>query len=168
MHEESPTVTTLALHLPNEQPVYWDENETEVEIRERMSRSKSQLMGYFEYYRLHPNDDIKYLYQEFPRYFVWKENKWWRRQKAFALGRLQYCNPLCGERYFLRLLLINVAGSKSFEDLRTVNGHICSTFKQACLERHLIQDDREWIHCFNEAQLFSSGKDTTLSNICIH
>ena len=46
-----------------------------------------------------------------------------------------------------------------------MNGVTCSTFKQACLLRHLIQDDREWIHCFREAQLFSSGN--SLRNLFI-
>ena len=58
-----------------------------------------------------------------------------------------------------------MAGSTSFEDQRTVNGHVCSTFKQACLERHLIQDDQEWTRCFHEAQLFSSG--ASLRNLFI-
>lgn len=68
-------------------------------------------------------------------------------------------------RFYLRLLLVNVPGSTSFEDLRTINGVLCPTFKQACVELHLVQDDNEWIHAFNEAQLFSSG--TSLRNLFV-
>ena len=162
MHEEDPTVTTLCLHLPNEQPVYFDPNSTPQQIREKMRKSVSMLMGYFEYYtENNPVDEegnrIVHLYQDFPQQHVWNNKKWKPREKGFAIGRIPYCNPTCGERYYLRLLLNNISGSTSFEDLRTINGTLFSTFKEACLELHLIQDDREWLLCFNEAQRFSSG-----------
>ncbi|OBZ80812.1 ATP-dependent DNA helicase pif1, partial [Choanephora cucurbitarum] len=98
MHEEDPTVASLAFHLPNEQPVYFPEDANTPEI-----------------------------------------------------------HPTCGERFYLRLLLVNIAGSKSFNDLKTVNGSQCSTFKQACLQLHLIEEGQGWIHYFEEASLFSSG-----------
>jgi hypothetical protein len=99
------------------------------------------------------------LYQDFPEHFVWKQkNKCWEpRKRGFAIGRIPYCSPTCGDRYYLRLLLINVPGAKSFEHIKTVNGHECETFKQACLELHLIEDDQEWTRCFDEALIFSSG-----------
>ncbi|CEP11525.1 hypothetical protein [Parasitella parasitica] len=64
---------------------------------------------------------------------------------------------MLGDSFYLRLHLTRVAGSSSFEDLRTVNNIICDTFKKACLLLHLIDDDQEWFHCFNEAITFSSG-----------
>ncbi|SAM01868.1 hypothetical protein [Absidia glauca] len=90
---------------------------------------------------------------------VWqlKQKVWTARKRGFAIGRIPYCTPTCGERYYLRLLLVNVAGSKSFDDIKTVNGHQSETFKEACLQLHLIDDDREWTRCFEEASLFSSG-----------
>ena len=115
-------------------------------------------MSYIRYYEEHPNAE-RYLYQNFPQHFVWKRTRRWEpRQRGFAIGRLPYCSPSCGERFYLRLLLVNVAGSKSFDDLKTVNGHLCTTFKQACIELHLVQDDREWMHCFEEAERFATGK----------
>ena len=38
-----------------------------------------------------------------------------------------------------------------------MNGSLCDTFQQACLRLHLIQDDQEWIRCFEEAKLFATG-----------
>ena len=36
---------------------------------------------------------------------------------------------------------------------------------QACLKLHLIEDDQEWNHCFNEAVMFSTG--SSLRNLFV-
>ena len=63
-----------------------------------------------------------------------------------------------GERYYLRTLLTHVKGSTSFNDLKTVNGYICRTFKEACICLSLLQDDNEWDACLLEASAIQSGK----------
>ena len=109
------------------------------------------LIAYFKYYESNPTSQ-KYLYQDFPNYFVWKQNSksWVPRKKGSVIERIPFCSPTCGERYYLRLLLVNVAGSKSFDELKTVDGFLCATFKQACVQLHLIEDDQEWTKCFQE------------------
>ncbi|UYV81362.1 hypothetical protein LAZ67_20000935 [Cordylochernes scorpioides] len=42
----------------------------------------------------------------------------------------------------------------SFEDLRTVDDIVCSTFKEAAQRRGLLADDSEWDACLAEAALF--------------
>ena len=39
------------------------------------------------------------------------------------------------------MLLFHVKGPKSFKDLRTINGDIKPTFKEACKEYGLLLDD---------------------------
>jgi len=63
-----------------------------------------------------------------------------------------------GERYYLRLLLTVVRGARSFEDLRTVDGIQCETFKGACIALRLLEDDGEWIAMFRDAQGFMTGR----------
>jgi len=63
-----------------------------------------------------------------------------------------------GDRYYLRLLLTVVRGAKSFEDLRTVDGIQCETFKGACIALRLLEDDGEWIAMFRDAQEFMTGR----------
>lgn len=105
MHEEKPTVNTLALHLPNEQPVYYPEDATPAQVQEAMNRSYSMLMGYYKYNHDTPPvfDDngniITHLYQDFPQHYVWSEKAWKPRTQGFAIGRIPYCSPVCGERY---------------------------------------------------------------------
>ena len=89
--------------------------------------------------------------------FKAKEKEWKPRQEGIAIGRMYTCNPLAGERYYLRLLLTIIPGAQSFEHLRTVDGREYSTFKDACRALGLLQDDREWISCFTEAVNFATG-----------
>jgi len=66
-------------------------------------------------------------------------------------------SPLAGEKFYLRLLLLHVKGATSFEDVRTFNGRVCETFKDACEERALLKDDQEWRHTLTEAAAHQTG-----------
>jgi hypothetical protein len=70
---------------------------------------------------------------------------------------MYHCSPFAGERYYLRMLLTIIWGPQSFEDLRTIDGIQYPTFQAACLAKGLLEDDQEWINCFTEAVIFSSG-----------
>ena len=50
-----------------------------------------------------------------------------------------------------------VKGPTSFENLRTVNGQLCDTFKLACVARGLLEDDNDWIQCLHEAAIIKNG-----------
>ena len=97
---------------------------------------------------------------------------WSRRQRnSFAIGRMFYVGPTAGERFYLRTLLMVVRGPKSFDDLKTADGHICDTFHEACLRRGLLEDDGEWEMCLQEAADIKSGSQlrhlfTTLLLFC--
>ncbi len=67
------------------------------------------------------------------------------------IGRMYTVSPREGERYFLRLLLLHVTGAKSFVDMRTVDGEVCSSFRQACSRRRLLADDAEWRRVLRES-----------------
>ncbi|XP_074299646.1 uncharacterized protein LOC141630791 [Silene latifolia] len=80
------------------------------------------------------------------------QKRWFkRRTKLVVIGRIVFVSPSEGERYFLRILLLQVRGPKSFEDLRTVNGHTYTTFQEAGLQRHLIEEDNTVDMCLTEA-----------------
>jgi hypothetical protein len=65
------------------------------------------------------------------------------------IGRLYFVRPSCGERYYLRMLLMVVKGAQSYEYLHTYNGVAHSTFKEACNTRGLLSNDQEWYNAFN-------------------
>jgi hypothetical protein len=56
-----------------------------------------------------------------------------------------------GELFYLRLLLLHIAGAKSYDDLKTVDGVLKATFKESAICRHLLEDDTEWDNCLSEA-----------------
>ena len=73
-------------------------------------------------------------------------------ERGFKIGRMYYAHPSSGERFYLCLLLTTVAGTTPFEDLRTFQGILYSTFREACIAYGLLEDDNEWHQCFEEAK----------------
>ncbi|XP_036320445.1 uncharacterized protein LOC118734957 [Rhagoletis pomonella] len=69
------------------------------------------------------------LYSEVPKFYTWNASA-----KKFQQARY----------FYLRLLLINVRGPISFQDLREVNGQLCATYRQACQELNLLEKDAHW------------------------
>ena len=77
-----------------------------------------------------------YKYIEFSIHYTWNiaNHKWtlWKTATE-AIGRLYMVQPSEGERYYLRILLTYVKGATSFDNLKMVNGHLCRSFKEACI-----------------------------------
>ncbi|KAF7127864.1 hypothetical protein RHSIM_Rhsim11G0010700 [Rhododendron simsii] len=158
MHEEVPTVTQLALHLPGMHRVNFNPKESLEDIIARTAVEKLTLTGFFAWYAANPNS-TPYTYQEFPQYFVWDKtnNVWTPRKLGFAIGRMYFASPNCGEKFYLRLLLTIVKGPKSYKDLRTVDNVVYDAFKSACVARGLLEDGDEWVQCLEEAAIMQTG-----------
>lgn len=73
------------------------------------------------------------------------------------------------ERFYLRVLLLHVRGATCFQDLRSVDGVLHPTFKEAAIQRHLLESDVEWEHCLDEAVVFQLPPQMrhTFAYICI-
>ncbi len=57
----------------------------------------------------------------------------------------------------MRMLLNVVCRATSFEDLRTVDGRVCATFKEACQAKGLLENDQEWAHALEEVSHWATG-----------
>ncbi|XP_019158023.1 PREDICTED: uncharacterized protein LOC109154751 [Ipomoea nil] len=79
---------------------------------------------------------------------------WTQRKKKEVIGILVTVNPTEGERYYLRLLLMNVRTPKSFEHLKNVNGHQSITFREAAEKLGLLSGDHIVEKCLDEAVLY--------------
>lgn len=55
------------------------------------------------------------------------------------------------------MLLLVVRGAQSYEDVRTYNGVLYSTFRLASSARGLLGDDREWHDAFDEAAAWATA-----------
>lgn len=150
MHNRSPAIQHLAIHLPNQETVVYKVGNA---LQSLEHAKNTTLTAWFEI-NAHDPSAREILYHNFPEHFTWDStvSKWKHRKKGNVIGRLYQVNPTEGERFYLRLLLHHIPGCKSFEDLRTLdNGTICISFKEAALKRGFIQDDQEWIDCLQEA-----------------
>ncbi|XP_065061660.1 ATP-dependent DNA helicase PIF1-like [Rhopilema esculentum] len=63
--------------------------------------------------------------------------------------------PSDPQRYALRLLLLHCRGPTSFEDLRTIDGELLETFKDAAKALGILQDDAEHRNCLQEAAIIN-------------
>lgn len=73
------------------------------------------------------------------------------KKKRDVIGHVVTCHVTEGERYYLRLLLMNVRGPKSYKDLLTINGEPCITFRESAEKRGLLYCNNNLIECMLEA-----------------
>src|SRR5882762_6866879 len=158
MHEEYPSVYHLPIHLQDQQTVNFDEDDDLEEIMDRDAIKKTALTEWFiANSTLVAAKEVTYL--DFPQHFVWEKKirKWKPRSQCDVIGRMYFVHPSAGERFYLRLLLVNVKGAESWDDLRRFDGVLHHTFKAACLARGLLEDDGEWKKCLEEAGNMQTG-----------
>ena len=139
----SHTVLSLNVHLPGEETICWKKGKEEERLRALQSSAPtSQLTAWF---KLNCDDEEarKFTFLEIPRYYSWEHrNKQWKKRKLMrkTIGRIYPVSPRYAEKFAIRLLVVNVRGPTSFEDLRTLDdGTVCTTFMEAAkvLDIHL-------------------------------
>ncbi|GBP75448.1 hypothetical protein EVAR_53260_1 [Eumeta japonica] len=161
MHERHPVVVHLAVHLKNSQRIYFNE----ANVLERAAHPPATTLTAF--FKLCETDKfaINLLYSDMPQFYTWNvsSKKFQRRKQGTvvdghpgifqtdAIGRIYTVHPNNAECFYLRLLLVNVNGPKSFQELRTVNGLLCQTYREACQLLHLLEDDAHWDSTLQDA-----------------
>ena len=78
-------------------------------------------------------------------------------KEAHVLGRVYTINPRQGECFYLRLLLHHIRGPQSFAELKTVEGDLCSSFREACFRLGLLEDDNQYHLAMQEASVSNSA-----------
>jgi hypothetical protein len=153
MHQHSHTVMRLAVHLPEQQAVYFQPGH-EAQAVDRAAETDTHLTAWFRLNTQEPNAR-ELLYTAIPKHYVFdtKQRKWTPRKRGGqkVIVRMYAASPADREKFCLRLLLLHVPGATSFEYLRTVQGEIKDTFHAACLASGLLTDDRQWDAALREA-----------------
>jgi hypothetical protein len=110
----------------------------------------------------HPSA-LNLVYIDMPKYYTWgqKDHKWRRRKKKGydkTVGRLHMVPPSKDllELFYLRMLLTQVKGPLSFEDLYNYDGDTYASYHLACIARGLAEDDSEWENTMDELAQTSS------------
>ncbi|XP_031127810.1 uncharacterized protein LOC116029903 [Ipomoea triloba] len=158
IHYRTPPVERLNFHLEHQQNVVYSEDQPLDEIVENQTVKQSQFKAWFEANKKY-EDARSLTYAEFPSKFVWRQDlrEWHPRKRGYSIGRLFYVPPGCGELYYLRCLLNLVRGPFSHEDIRTVAGVIHNSFRDACYEYGLLDDDKEYIDGIIDSSYWASA-----------
>ncbi|KAH8939712.1 hypothetical protein BDL97_15G050400 [Sphagnum fallax] len=133
LHGRFPAVHRLQVHLPNQQTVVFSEDADLQEVWFTANRNYASAR------------DTPYA--KFLERWVWNKTskKWTPPQRKSKIG----------ERYYLRMLLNVVCGATSFEDLHTVDGRVCATFKEAC-QAKALEEASHWATGRRLRDLFES------------
>ncbi|XP_076273146.1 uncharacterized protein LOC143204485 [Rhynchophorus ferrugineus] len=165
IHERHPSVVHLAVHLENGQRVYFTAQNA---VQRAAQPPSTTLTSFFETCQ---NDDFAQtlLYSEMPKYYTWNQSsrRFIRRKQGkpvpgytdvystVAIGRIYSVHPSNDECFYLRLLLVNVRGPTSFQQLRTVDGELCGSYREACQRLQLLENDAHWDQTLNDAVISS-------------
>lgn len=180
-----PSVSPLPVHLPNSvrHTQYYRRNETASSMS-LLKRYFARPEGHFEFDvdpGLRSFDSLKYMeYFRFFRLDTWDVRAPGRidniryfaeyglgeqdirklvikRSKLEHLARLVAAKPSEGERFYIRVLLQH-RPARSFEELRTVDGHIHPNFQTAAVSLGLFAGEREAEYALAEAvrQLYTA------------
>ena len=160
IHDRYPAVVHLSVHLENGQRVYFTQSNVHAVIE---NPPNTTLTAFFS---LCSTDEFArtLLYTEVPTYYTWNQSRKCfsrRRQGTIVpgfdgrasdvIGRMYTVHPSNSECFFLRMLLTKIRGPTSFEYLRTYEGRVCETYREACQLRGLLEDDRHWESALREA-----------------
>ena len=101
IHKESPSISPLAAHLENEQPVCFDPSWPQSRIDRVLRESRSTLMAYFQYNDTNQNNPNfqPLLCQQFAEFMIRHQDsqKWKPRGNgSMSIGQMYYCNPAAG------------------------------------------------------------------------
>ncbi|KAJ3707925.1 hypothetical protein LUZ61_011630 [Rhynchospora tenuis] len=158
IHYSYPSVERLPIHLPLENNVVFHDSQSLQQVASNPIIQRTKLTAWFE---LNAADATarNLTYPEVTRLYTWHDNgKFWQlRQSGYRLARMAFIPPGAGEAYFVRTLLNCVRGARSFTELRTVNGTIYPTFKEACNALGLLEDNSEWLSTMQEAAAVASS-----------
>lgn len=158
IHDKWPPVHRLSFHLPNEQSIIFRDYDRIDNVVERHQDLATMFLAWFEANKKFETGR-NLTYAEYPQMFVFDDEtrSWHIRKKGFAIGRLTYIPPGSGEIFYMRLLLTIQRGCMSFDDIKTVNGQIFKTFRDACFALGLLADDKEFIDGIKESSVLGSG-----------
>lgn len=132
IHGKFPSVERLFVHLPGMNFVTLDESADLQEVVDDPESEKCMLTEWFTANQISSaGHDLTCC--QFPTRYTWDSDKTWKlRKRGTKLGRLRFVHISTGETFYLRMLLMVVCGARSYEEVRTYEGTVYSTFREAC------------------------------------
>ncbi|KAM0840853.1 hypothetical protein ACQ4PT_059380 [Festuca glaucescens] len=158
LHGKTPAVERLVVHLQNKNWISFSASTNLFRLAASDFLKKTTLTEWFVANRNYEEGRCL-TYCDYPTKFTWdgESRSWHPRGGGKKIGRVYYVGPNAGELYYLRMLLMIVKGARSFVDVRTFQGTVYGSFKEACVARGLLGDDLEWYRAFDEAVVWGFG-----------
>ncbi|XP_022041125.1 uncharacterized protein LOC110943698 [Helianthus annuus] len=159
IHYRSPAIEVLHCHCEDGQSIVYNDHDNLCDI---VTDPTVKMTMFTEWMNCNKVDEFARTlrYVQFPGYYVWnaKNRKWNRRKHPYgSIGRIHYVPPSLGDCCYLRILLNHIKGPTCFEDIKTVDGQVFETFKDACFARGLLDDDKKYVNVVKEASTWSTG-----------
>ncbi|XP_076052787.1 uncharacterized protein LOC143032201 [Oratosquilla oratoria] len=145
IHKSYPPVFPLDLHLEGENSVFYHEQMTDEQLSQKVKRD-TQLTAFFKLCEKDAFAATLY-YSQLPFHYIYNAQKaiWEERVgRTYSLGRIRAVTTKTVELFYLRLLLTHKKGPKSFEDLRTIDGVMYETNREAVKALGLLSDEATW------------------------
>ncbi|XP_071695626.1 uncharacterized protein [Rutidosis leptorrhynchoides] len=157
IHYRTHAVERLSFHLPNEQPVVFEDEADLQDVIENPSVAASQFTSWME--RNKTDENARNLtYVEFPQKYVWNSSDrvWTVRKIKPKLGRIHHVPPSAGEAYFLRILLNKVKDDdKEYVEAiqqasqYSTGPYLRSLFVMLLVSNNLSRPEDVWSQCSN-------------------
>ena len=151
LHRASHHIERLPVHLPDDQTVCYKPGDNIRKILEKAATKDSKLTAWFKLNASDPNAR-EYFYYEIPEHYTWVKSscKWKLREGGKkTIGRMYAVSHNQGELFYLRMLLLNIKGAQSWQDLLKAENSprlgddavVYSTFEDACEKRGLLANE---------------------------
>ncbi|XP_061349669.1 uncharacterized protein LOC133294914 [Gastrolobium bilobum] len=155
IHYIYPPVQRLPFHLPNQKSIVFNDCASISDVKTMAESRRTIFESWMEANKKFP-EGRDLTYAEYPTHFVYVEDaqEWRPRKRGFSIGRINRFSSNNGEDSYLRILLTYQKGCTCYEDLRTINGVLFPSFKDACYSLGLLDDDNEYIDAIKEASFW--------------
>ncbi|KAJ1703901.1 hypothetical protein LUZ63_003680 [Rhynchospora breviuscula] len=154
----------IAIHRnsnPNMPAVEHQNNQNQIVDEHLANNPVSRCTKLTAWFELNAIDPFAHslTYSQVTKYYTWHEDeKVWRyRLQGDRLARMHFVHPTAGDVYYVRMLLNYVHGASSFQHLRTSNGVLYPTFKEACNALGLLNNNTEWVATMQDAAAMASS-----------
>jgi hypothetical protein len=158
IHGRKPAVERLYFHLLGENSIYFTDGARIDDILLKPSVTESMFTAWFDANKKYSQARIL-TYSDFIGKFVYvrKTRQWKPRTRGYTIGRLIWVPPSTGELFYFRMLLTVVIGPTCYEDIKTVNGILHDSYRDACFAMGFLGDDKEYIYAIQESKDWGSG-----------